>query len=125
MEAQTLNLKRVNCVIGPKFRFGPMAAMKTFYRGKGPNRRPVATLFQSDAADIFDRIPLVGRSVSQLKSRSEECRSVALPPLCVPFRAWHQFIHTLNVVVELRSFCKYSLQFCCAFQKINTFIFFP
>jgi len=28
-------------VIVPNFRFGPMASLKSFYRGKGPNR-PVA-----------------------------------------------------------------------------------
>ena len=44
-----------------------------------PNR-PVATLFWSDAVVVFDRIPLVGRSVGRLIGQSEECRSVALPP---------------------------------------------
>ena len=34
----------LNCVIGPNFRFGPMVSLKTFYRGKEPDR-PVAQFF--------------------------------------------------------------------------------
>ena len=54
-----------------------MASLKTFYRGKEPNR-PVA--------QFFDRMPWyfsVGFrwSVGRLKGRSDERRSVALPPL--------------------------------------------
>ena len=67
-------------VIVPNFRFGPMASLKSFYRGKGPNR-PVA--------EFFDRMPWyfsVGfrRSVGRLKGRSDERRSVALSPLTQP-----------------------------------------
>ena len=66
----------LNCVIRPNFQFGPMASLKTFYRGKEPNP-PVA--------QFFDRMPwyfLVGFrwSVGRLKGRSDERRSLALPP---------------------------------------------
>ena len=67
----------LNCVIGPNFRFGPMASLKTFYGGKEPNR-PVA--------QFFDWMPWyfsvgIRWSVGRLKDRSDERRSVALPPL--------------------------------------------
>ena len=39
---------QILCHIGPNFRFGPTASLKTFCRGKGPNR-PVA--------QFFDRMP--------------------------------------------------------------------
>ena len=55
-------LKKIclNCVIGPNFRFGPMASLKTFYRGKEPNR-PVAQ-FSIGCRGIF-RSDSVGWSV--------------------------------------------------------------
>ena len=70
------NKNLLNCDIVPNFRFGPMASLKTFYRGKELNR-PVA--------QFFDRMPWyfsVGFrwSVGRLKGRSDEHRSVALPP---------------------------------------------
>ena len=62
-------------------RFGPMASLKTFYLGKGPNR-PVA--------QFFGRMPWyfsVGFRwlVGQLKGRSDEHRSVAFPPSILLF----------------------------------------
>ena len=67
-----------------------MASLKTFYRGKEPNR---------SVAQFFDRMPwyfLVGFrwSVGRLKGRSDVRQSVALPPHHplppTPERAHHQ-----------------------------------
>ena len=60
----------------PNFRFGPMASLKTFYRGKEPNW-PVAKLF--DQMLWYFSVGFRW-SVGRLKGRSDERRSVALPP---------------------------------------------
>ena len=71
-----------------------MASLKTFYRGKEPNR---------PLSQFFDQMPWyfsVGFrwSVSRLKGWSDERRSVALPPLNDPQSSWHSFLSSLSTL---------------------------